>query len=127
MSENQVHSKFKVFTGRLGPDNSLGALAGEVAEYVKANQLAPKSIGVEYLEAAERLVLTLGYSDSEPGYEVELSATSLGKSHQLGQGGDFSGLEQAMSAAAAKVSHVICHELYITDDNDFVMVFMAKK
>lgn len=128
MSQEQVHNQFKVFSGRLGPDNTLGALADEVSAYVKSNQVAPKSIGVEYLEAAERLVLTLGYSKNEPGYEVALQAVSLGQVSglQVNQG-DFSALESAMSQAASKVQNIICHELYVTDDNDFVMVFMTKK
>ncbi|HEY9842380.1 MAG: hypothetical protein ACAI44_40495 [Candidatus Sericytochromatia bacterium] len=128
MSQEQVHNQFKVFSGRLGPDNTLGSLAAEVSNFAKDNQVAAKSIGVEYLEAAERLVVTLGYTRSEPAYEIELAAVSLGKTDALKLNqGDFSALEQAMGDAAAKVQNIICHELYITDDNDFVMVFMTRK
>lgn len=30
-----------------------------------------------------------------------------------------------MTQAAAKLAHVICHELFITEDSEFLMVFMS--
>jgi hypothetical protein len=34
-------------------------------------------------------------------------------------------LEQAMSEAAQKQTNIICHELYVTDDREFLMIFMT--
>lgn len=128
MSQTQVHSKFKVFTGKLGADHSLGDLAHVVSDFVQEHNVAAKSIGVEFLEASGQLVLTLGYAENEPGYAVRLQAVPLGKTENLSvAGSDFSALEQAMAEAAAKVGNIICHELYITDDHDFVMVFLTRK
>ena len=118
----QVHQKFKVFTGT--PDQGgLGPLGGEVEQFVRDRGIAPKSIGVEFLERAGKLILTLGYRDDEPPYEVRLTARSLGIIDGLE---DTAGLEQRMGAAAGELAGVLCHELFVTNEDEFVMVFMAR-
>jgi hypothetical protein len=121
--EEQVHHKFKVFAGALQPDNSLGSLADEISRFVSSSNIAAKSIGVEYLEAADSLILSLGYRDDEEGYPVKLSSVSLGKVDTAA--GDFEALERKMSEASAGLSNIICHELYVTDEHEMLMVFMT--
>ncbi|HEX9939141.1 MAG TPA: hypothetical protein VGB15_18505 [Longimicrobium sp.] len=118
----QVHDKFKVFTGIPG-NGDLGPIAGQVEQFVRDQQIAPKSIGVEFLERAHKLVLTVGYRDDEPPYEVRLTSRSLGTVDSLD---DLSGLEQRMSAVAGELHGVLCHELFVTNEDEFVMVFMAR-
>jgi hypothetical protein len=120
---NQVHSKFKVFAGDLQPDKTIGGLAETVAAFATENKISAKSIGVEYLESAKRLIITLGYRDDEEAYPIKLHSVSLGKVDAAGD--DFSALEQAMAQASANLSNVICHELYVTDEQDFLMIFMT--
>ena len=120
---NQTHGKFKVFAGKLGADNGLGELADQVSAFASDNKIAAKSIGVEYLESAESLIITLGYRDDEESYPIKLETVSLGQMSDLGQ--DFSALEQKMAEASETVENIICHELYVTDDKDFLMVFMT--
>ncbi len=119
----QVHGKFKVFAGPLHTDNTIGPLAEEIGNFVRESHAAAKSIGVEYLESADRLVITLGYRDDEEGYPVKLSSVSLGKIEALGS--DFADLERRMSEASAQFTNIICHELYVTEDHDFMMIFMT--
>ena len=121
--QEQVHGKFKVFAGPLHEDNTIGPLAEEISRFAKESKAAAKSIGVEYLESADRLVITLGYRDDEEGYPVKLSSVSLGKMEALGS--DFADLERRMSEASAGVQNIICHELYVTEDHDFMMIFMT--
>jgi hypothetical protein len=121
--ENQEHGKFKVFAGKLDANDGLGNLANEVADFAAQNKIAAKSIGVEYLESAESLIITLGYRDDEDYYPIKLETVNLGKMSDIG--GDFSALEAKMSEAGASVNQVICHELYVTEDKDFLMVFMT--
>jgi hypothetical protein len=121
--DSQTHGKFKVFAGKLGADNNLGELADQVSTFASANRIAAKSIGVEYLESAESLIITLGYRDDEEHYPIRLETVSLGQMSELGQ--DFSALEQKMSEASRSVENIICHELFVTDDKDFLMVFMT--
>lgn len=119
----QVHSKFKVFAGELQPDHTIGPLADEVAKFVSDSKIAPKSIGVEYVESAKRLIITLGYRDDEEAYGVNINCVSLGRIDAFGD--DFSQLEAAMTEASSKQNNIICHELYVTDDHDLLMIFMT--
>ena len=124
-TKQQGHNKFKAFTGTLGADHTLGALSETVATWVKTTNVAPKSIGVEYLEAAEQLVLTVGYRDDEPGYGIQLTSASLGKIPTL-EAADLERLEGKMAAAVEGAGAILCHELYITEDHEFLMVFMTR-
>jgi hypothetical protein len=120
---HQVHTQFKVFVGQLAADQSIGGLAAEVAAFAQTNNVAAKSIGVEYVEALKRIVVTLGYRMDEAPYPIRLQSVPLGKIHVLAT--DFSALESAMAHAAEQQSNVICHELYVTESQDFFLVLMT--
>jgi hypothetical protein len=119
----QEHSKFKVFVGTLTKSKSIGTLANRVAKFAGDQQIAAKSIGVEYLESSGQLLISLGYRDDEPYYPIQLHCTRVGKLDALGS--DHSALEQAMEKAAQKHSNIICHELYATDDHELLMILMT--
>lgn len=121
--EKQVHNKFKVFVGELNADQMIGKMADEVARFAEQNKIAAKSIGVEYLESAKNLIVTLGYRDDEEYYPIQLQSVRLGKIDAPGH--DFTALEQKMAEAAQNLQNIICHELYVTENNDFLMVFMT--
>jgi hypothetical protein len=121
---DQIHGKFKVFAGEL-QGNSIDRLAAEVESFVARERIAPKSIGVEFLESSRRVILTLGYRDDEPGYAVNLASAYLGKLEDL-EPATLTRLEGKMAEAAADLTNVICHELLVTDEQDFVMVFLRK-
>lgn len=121
---DQVHSKFKVFTGKLAADGTLGSLAAEVESWVKSARVAPKSIGVEYLESSAVLILSVGYRDDEAAYPVKLSSVRIGKIESIDPPG-LASIERSMATASANVTNVICHELYVTAASDLLMVFMA--
>ncbi len=125
MALAQVHNKFKIFTGALAADKTIGPLAEQISAFVAERKVAAKSIGVEYLESAKKLIITLGYRDDEDTYPVKVSTVSLGKIGGL-ETGDVSRLEAAMSDACAAFDGIICHELYITDDGDFLVVFLSR-
>ncbi|HEY4639703.1 MAG TPA: hypothetical protein VII75_00025 [Thermoanaerobaculia bacterium] len=124
--EAQVHDQFKIFVGNVtGTDSGIGTIADKVARFTAENEVAPKSIGVEYLEAAQRLVVTLGYRTGGEHYRVSLKPVSLGKTGTWEEGGDFAELERRMGDAAQTVEKIICHELFVTTDGELVMVFMT--
>lgn len=125
MATAQVHNKFKIFTGALAADKTIGPLAEQISAFVAEGKVAAKSIGVEYLESAKKLIITLGYSEGGETYPVKVSTVSLGKIGGL-ETGDVSRLEAAMTDACAAEGGIICHELYITDDGDFLVVFMSR-
>jgi hypothetical protein len=121
----QVHSKFRLFSGPLGAGGSLGPLGKEVEEFAAKAKAAPKSIGVEYLEHSKQVVVSLGYRDDEPAYPIKLTSVSLGKAETL-KGDELSRLEKRMGEEASKLSGVLCHELLVTGDDEFIMVFMTR-
>jgi hypothetical protein len=121
--QNQVHTNFKVFVGDLAADRSIGDLGAKVASFARTANVAAKSIGVEYLESLKKVVITLGYRTDEAPYPIRLQSVALGKVHVMTN--DFSALEAAMGNAAEQQSNVICHELYVTEDQDFFLVLMT--
>jgi len=119
----QVHEKFKIFSGELTADGSIGKLADEVAAFASKSKIAPKSIGVAYLEPGKRVGITLGYRDDETPYPIKLHAIRLGKVEI--EGNNFAALEDKIGKAGAKYKNIICHELYVTGGNDFTIVVMT--
>jgi len=79
---------------------------------------------VEYLEARQEVVLTLGYRRDATPYEVSLVARPLGKFTDS-QKATLELLESKMSDAASELTNVICHELLVTETGDFIMVVMT--
>lgn len=113
-----------MFAGKLEPGHSIAKLAEQVEQFAAQAKAAPKSIGVEYLEHSATVVVTLGYRDDEPAYPIKLHVVSLGKASSL-DSADLHRLELQMEQAAAKLTNVICHELFITEDDEFLMVVMV--
>jgi len=120
---NQVHTQFKVFVGELTADGSIGDLAGDVAAFAQTAAIAAKSIGIEYLEALKKVVITLGYRTDEEAYPIRLQSLPLPRIELLAN--DFSALENAMAQAAQNHANVICHELYVTEGQNFFLVIMT--
>jgi hypothetical protein len=118
----QVHDKFKIFSGVLASDGTIGKLADEVADFVTASRIAPKSIGVAYLPS-KHLVITLGYRDDDQPYPIKLHCIPLGKVDV--KGGDFRALERKIGEASSKYRNIICHEIYVMGENDFTVVVMT--
>jgi len=123
MSTSQIHSKFKFFIPAAGLPHSeaIRLLSNMVSTFSRENKVAPKSLGIEFRERDKRLLLSLGYRDDEPGYEVKVSHVNLGK---IDGGPEV--FEKAMEQAATGVENVICHEFYITDSDEFVMILLSR-
>jgi hypothetical protein len=122
MVKAQVHDKFKLFAGKLAADKTIGKLADEVAAFAAKSRVAAKSIGV-VSEPGGRVLITLGYRDDAEPYAIKLHSVALGKID--GAAADFNVLEKAMAETAGKYSNIICHELYVTSEHDFMMVIMT--
>jgi len=121
--KNQVHEKFKAFAAVLDEANPFEALSNQVTQWVSQQKVAPKSIGAEYIEALQHLILTVGYRDDEPAYAVKVTTVSLGVIPDLTPRG-LAQLEAKMQAASARLRQVICHELYVTANQECFMVFL---
>ncbi|MEP6863786.1 MAG: hypothetical protein ABJE66_24380 [Deltaproteobacteria bacterium] len=122
----QVHENFKLFTGKPDSSGNIGGLADSVAAWVAAERVAPKSIGIEFLERSKTLLLSVGYRrGDEEAYTIKLSSTNISRVGDIGPG-DLERIENGMAAAAAAETNVICHELYVTDGDELFMVTMAR-
>lgn len=120
----QVHDNFKLFTGKLDEAGHIKLVAPEVEKWVTAKKVAPKSIGIEFIESSKQLILSVGYRSDEPAYSIRLTSQKIGHVGEL-DAGELERLERAMSAAAANSRDVICHELYVNDKNDLYIVTMS--
>ncbi len=122
--EAQVHDNFKLFTGKLDEAGHISEVAPEVAKWVAAKKVAPKSIGIEFIESTKQLILSVGYRDDEPAYNIKLTSQKIGRIQAL-DADELARLERAMKAAAGNSQDVICHELYVTDTSDLYIVTMS--
>jgi len=120
----QEHTKFEVFTKEFKSEDSINQILSDIENWIKEKKVASKSIGVEFLEKANYIVMSLGYRDDEDAYNVKLKSSLIDK---IEVGADYTQLEKKMSETASKLSNIICHELFITGTNDFYMVFMVKE
>ncbi len=123
MSQEQVHSKFKLFVGDHSAETGANELAKQMEEFVVNSKVAAKSIGIEYLEATKQIIMTLGYAENQSSIPVKITSVSLGKADIAT---DIAALEHKMGEVASQHSNIICHELYVTEEHEFVMVFMCE-
>jgi len=115
---DQIHSSFRVFITE-GPLTQ-GAL-DTFSQDLRGSTLAPKSVGVEFLEGQNKTVLSIGYAEAVGHPVVTLVQENLGKVELTTQA-----VAAALTTAAEKHSNVICHEFYVTGDGTFFAVLMLQ-
>jgi hypothetical protein len=120
--ENQSHNKFKMFTAEYAKGIGLDLLLRKVEKWVADNKVAPKSIGIEFLEESKTLIMSIGYRQDEK-YEISLTTALVGKLDI----NNLAGCEKEVEAAVSKLNTIICHELFVTDTGLLHMIFMCKK
>jgi hypothetical protein len=122
--QDQAHDNFKLFTGKLDDAGHIKPIAAEIEKWVADKKVAPKSIGIEFLEKRQVVILSIGYREDEPGYNVRITSQKIGRIGEL-DAGERERLERAMNAAATNSRDVICHELYVTERDDLYIVTMS--
>lgn len=116
----QVHEKFKLFRSGANSGN-FDKIFKEIEEFANKASRSPKSIGAEYLEASKELILTLGYTEgSAENNNVKLEVFEIGNLDE-----DNESIEKKIAENASKLKTVICHELFITENNELHMIFMT--
>jgi hypothetical protein len=118
----QEHDKFKLFSTQYSASTGLAPLLREIEAWVKTTKIAPKSVGVEYLEGSRRLIMSIGYRDDE-AYPITLQQAPMGR---IDTSNDFTKIEKEIAAFVSKLKNIICHELFVTETGDLNMVFMCK-
>jgi len=125
----QYHSKFRVFTAPASdPTAAIAQIDKAVGDWASDRQIDPKSVGVEYLEGQKLLIVTVGYETAKKqgqGYRVQLQHISLGKQFPPGATADTVRTAKAMEDAAEGILGVICHEFFVTDSGEMILVLMS--
>src|SRR5664279_1636421 len=123
MAENaQVHDKFKLFIGELDEAGHVNNLAKSIHEWVAKDKVAVKSVGAAI--AMGKLMLTIGYRDDEPTYEVVLHSSKIGRVGPL-DADESSRFNRAIESAVMNWPPVIGHALYVTKNNELYLVVLS--
>jgi hypothetical protein len=120
---NQEHDRIKLFVMDYNGTEDFSKVMNEAGTWVATNKIAPKSIGIAYVDKDKKLVLSMGYRNDETPYLVQLSATSVGK---IDFNSDLSQYEDIISDAMAASDSVVCHEMFITEDDVLHVILMSK-
>ncbi|MDJ1502808.1 hypothetical protein [Xanthocytophaga agilis] len=117
--QEQIHEKFKIFRGKAN-GGSFTQVFKDIEGFANLPNHSAKSIGVEYLEQADELLITLGYTDIEgQGNDIAIKLIPVGNISE-----EPSLLESKIAQAAQSLTQVICHAFYVTKNNDMEIVFM---
>ncbi len=112
------HSSFKIFKGKM---EDVSRIQTDIESFVVTNQVSARSIGIEFIEHSQEVLISLGYSTEGEFTPVSLALVNFGKVDLS----DTEAIEKKMSEAAQQQKNVICHELCITDKDEFLMLFMS--
>lgn len=116
------HSKFKIFQGTLENGKLSKSLTQELKKFAAQPKVDPKSIGIEYLESKNEVIVSLGYAEKTNKKSIEFSLKKIGN---LSEG--LNVLELKAEKVAAKFDKIICHELFVDGTDEFHMIFMIEK
>jgi hypothetical protein len=114
------HSNFKVFKGKM---EQVSGIQKDIESFVASNKVSARSIGIEFIEHSKEVLISLGYSTEGAITPITLALINFGKVDLS----DTEAIERKMSEAAEQQQNVICHELCITDTDEFLMLFMSTK
>jgi len=114
------HSKFKLFI----EDFSDGIFPlNRVKDFINAEGIAPKSIGIEFLDANSKVVISVGHTittDPKPAHDLDL--VHLGKIDE----NDLPAFEEVMHQAALQFTGIICHEFIVGKEGDVYTLFLTE-
>jgi len=123
MAENaQVHDRFKLFVGELDDAGHVTNLAKSVYEWVAKHKVAVKSVSAA--AAMGKLMLTIGYRDDEPSYEIALHSSKLGRVGPL-DADETTRFNRAIESGGMNWPPVIGHAMYVTKNDDLYLVVMS--
>ena len=113
----QVHSKFmvSVYDGVISQEN-----LNDFANIIDKNDIAAKSIGIEYLEAQKKTVISVGFSEGS-GYPITLKLVDEGVVKI-----DSEELVKKLDHAASMHDNIICHEFFIDEKQNLFVLLMCK-
>ena len=119
VAQDQRHSKFKVF---ITDPTSTGGIPSDlhltINGFIALNKIAVKSVGVEFVESINKIIISLGYTEEQKHYSVVLQEIVLG---DLETNAEV--IEQALTKACDGIDNIICHEFYVVG-NTYTALFL---
>jgi hypothetical protein len=116
-----VFARFKLFKGTfinvISPE-----LLAEVKAFADDPNVSARSIGIEYLEHDNSVVVSLGFSNETDHSKVEFDLALIGNLNT----NSLEDLEFHMAHHAAELGNVICHEFFVTETGDMYAIFMRQ-
>jgi hypothetical protein len=123
MADNaQVHDRFKLFIGTLDDAGHITELAKVIHEWVAKDKVAVKSVGAAVSNG--KLLLTIGFRDDEPTYDVVLHSSKIGRVGAL-DADEISRFTRAIESGGMNWPPVIGHSLYVTKNNDLYLAVLS--
>lgn len=120
--KNQIHSKFKFFI----VDYTSGKLSAktkkEILDFTNSGKIAPKSIGVEFIESNSTLAISIGFQEKKNTGKYDISIKKIGKFTGVS---DVPAVEKNMEKIASKIEGIICHEFFTTSDSEMFSIFLT--
>ena len=114
--QSQPQHKFKVYFGK-----SIDDVNSKIQADAAQGTMAVQSFGVEYMESRNQFLVSIGYVEGQPGYPIKMTDNVVGPIPEwLSDAPDQ--LCASMESIVSEFSDVLCHELFV--DNDEVVHFV---
>jgi hypothetical protein len=116
--------KFQFFRGELEENGSLSKeLLKRLRKFTANTKVDAKSIGIEFLEADDEVVISIGYHEKTNNSKFDFKLKQIGELSQIGTGL----VEFEAEHVCSKLKNVICHEIFVDGNDNINMIFMCKK
>lgn len=115
------HSNFKLFVEDFKDGNFP---MNRVKDFINGEGVVPKSIGIEFLESSSKVIISVGHEiENGINSEHELTLVNLGNLDV----NNLEALESTMNQEASKLNGIICHEFFVSKENEVYSLFLAAK
>lgn len=114
------HKKFKLFQAEFA-HGSFDTT--EARDFINQNDVVPRSLGVEFLEANNTVLVSVGYDTDELTGDLSHDII-LRKVGELSDG--FKKIEASMGEIASEFDGVVCHEFFVNHGNEVFSLFLVK-
>jgi hypothetical protein len=113
----QTFGRFKLFKGSL---TAIQDILNKITEFANAPNVSPRSVGVEYLEKDQQVVVSIGFAHETDDKTVGFETSVVGNINT----DELIVLESKLEEEASKIAGVICHEFFIDEKGDMHVIFM---
>jgi len=121
---SQVHNKFKLFEVNFSEGKLTVKDKKEFLSFLNGAKTVAKSVGVEFLEESNTLLVSFGYSEKKNATNYDLVVKKVGT---FENSSSLPKLEASLEKIASKLQNVICHEFFVDNNKNFFAFFLVQK